>query len=62
MTAVVERTLSPAHPQLSLQAAFTVSTVLLTAAVGVLVVALGSFFTRRRLRRMDIPATLRVVE
>jgi putative ABC transport system permease protein len=62
MKTVVERTLSPTYPQLSLQATFTLSTVLIAGAVGVLVVAVGPLFTRRRLRQMNIPATLRVVE
>jgi putative ABC transport system permease protein len=62
MKTVVDRTLSPTYPQLSLQATFTLSTILIAAAVSVLIVAAGPLLTLRRLRQMNIPATLRVVE
>jgi putative ABC transport system permease protein len=36
--------------------------VITAALVGVVAVALAPVFTARRLRRMDVPSTLRVVE
>jgi len=49
-------------PDIGLAVALSPATVLATLALGVLADAVTPLFTIRRLRRMDIPATLRVVE
>ncbi|HEX4867374.1 MAG TPA: FtsX-like permease family protein, partial [Acidimicrobiales bacterium] len=55
---VWERTM----PELGLDVAVSGSTILAAAVLGVLAVAIAPLLTIRRLRRMDIPGTLRVVE
>jgi putative ABC transport system permease protein len=49
-------------PDIGMDVAISAGTVLLAVVLGVVAVALGPLFTVRRLRRMDIPGTLRVVE
>lgn len=49
-------------PDLLVEAGLSVRTVITTLALGVLVVALAPLLGARRQRRMDIPASLRVVE
>ena len=49
-------------PELLLEPTLSPATVLMTLALGVLVVAAAPLFGVRRARRMDIPAALRVVE
>ena len=49
-------------PELGVSAALTTTTLAEALALGVLTVALAPLFSLRRLHRMDIPATLRVVE
>jgi putative ABC transport system permease protein len=49
-------------PDLLVEAALSARTVLVTLGLGVLVVALAPLLGARRSRRMDIPASLRVVE
>ena len=49
-------------PELLVEPKLTASTVLLTVALGILVVGLAPLFGLRRERRMDIPSALRVVE
>jgi putative ABC transport system permease protein len=49
-------------PELGLEVALSGGTILTAAALGVLAVAIAPLLTIRRLRRMDIPGTLRVVE
>ena len=49
-------------PDLSIEATLSSQTWSTTLVLGVLVVALAPLLNTRRLRRMDIPATLRVVE
>jgi putative ABC transport system permease protein len=49
-------------PDLGVEVFLTGSTIATAVAFGVLAVALAPVLTLRRLRRMDIPATLRVVE
>jgi putative ABC transport system permease protein len=50
------------QPDLMVTAKLSAGTVLATLALGVLVVALAPLLTVRKQARMDIPATLRVVE
>jgi putative ABC transport system permease protein len=49
-------------PELGIEPYLAPSTVITLLALGVLAVALAPLLNVRRLRRMDIPATLRVVE
>jgi putative ABC transport system permease protein len=49
-------------PEIGVTAALSARTVLEALALGVLTVAVAPLFTLRRTRRMDIPATLRVME
>jgi putative ABC transport system permease protein len=49
-------------PELQLDAYLSPATMALALAAGVLAVAVTPLFTLRRLVRMDVPATLRVVE
>jgi putative ABC transport system permease protein len=49
-------------PELGLDVALSSSTVLTAVTLGVIAVAAAPLLTVRRLRRMDIPGTLRVVE
>lgn len=59
---LVVSTLATTMPDLGLDVVLTGGTVLAAAALGVLAVAIAPLLTIRRLRRMDIPGTLRVVE
>lgn len=54
--------LSSVIPDIGMTATLSGSTVVTTIVLGVLVVGLAPLLTARRLRRMDIPAALRVVE
>ncbi len=57
------RVLLPAtFPDIGMEVALSPTTVLTAVAVGVVAVALAPLLTLRRLRRMDIPSTLRVME
>jgi putative ABC transport system permease protein len=49
-------------PDMGLDVAISAGTVVTAIALGVLAVAIAPLLTVRRLRRMDIPGTLRVVE
>jgi len=49
-------------PDVALEQHLAAGTMALVVASGVLVVAAAPLFTARRLRRMDIPSTLRLVE
>lgn len=49
-------------PDMSLDVALSAETVLTAALLGVIAVGIAPLLTIRRLRRMDIPGTLRVVE
>ena len=49
-------------PEIGVTAGLATTTVLQAFALGVLTVAIAPLFSLRRLRRMDIPAALRVVE
>jgi putative ABC transport system permease protein len=49
-------------PELDFPPTISVASVVATLVLGVLVVALAPLFTARKLRRMDVPSTLRVME
>lgn len=49
-------------PEIGVEAALSAQTVVAAVVLGIGVVAAAPLFTSRRLRRLDIPATLRVVE
>jgi putative ABC transport system permease protein len=49
-------------PDLGIRVSISTTTMLTALALGVVAVGLAPLLTARRLRRMDIPTTLRVVE
>jgi len=49
-------------PELGINATLSTSTLVTALVLGVLAVAIAPLFTLRKLRRMDIPSTLRVME
>lgn len=49
-------------PVLGVEVSLSAGTVLTAALLGIVAVGLAPLFTARRLRRMDVPSTLRVVE
>ena len=59
---VIATSVSTTMPDIGLDVAVSGGTVLVAAVLGIVAVAVGPLFTARRLRRMDIPGTLRVVE
>jgi putative ABC transport system permease protein len=59
---VVAATREETFPELGTVIAVSPGSLLVAALVGVLAVAIAPLLTTRRLRRMDIPSTLRVVE
>jgi putative ABC transport system permease protein len=59
---LITATLATTMPELGLEVAVSGGTVLAALVLGVLAVAIAPLLTVRRLRRMDIPGTLRVVE
>ncbi len=59
---VVTNTMRTTMPDMSLDVVLSGSTVLTAAALGIIAVAVAPLLTVRRLRRMDVPGTLRVVE
>jgi putative ABC transport system permease protein len=58
MTSVLASTM----PDMTLDIILTTETVVTAVALGVIAVAVAPLLTVRRLRRMDVPSTLRVVE
>jgi putative ABC transport system permease protein len=54
--------LPESFPEIGVQAILSGPTIVTAVALGVVAVALAPVLTLRRLRRMDIPSTLRVVE
>ena len=58
MTSVLSSTM----PDMALDIIVSGRTVLTAVALGVIAVAVAPLLTLRRLRRMDVPGTLRVVE
>jgi putative ABC transport system permease protein len=59
---VIATSVSTTMPDIGMVVAVSGRTLLVAALLGVVAVAVGPLFTVRRLRRMDIPRTLRVVE
>jgi putative ABC transport system permease protein len=59
---VIATSVSRTMPDIGMVVAVSGGTLLVAALLGVVAVAVGPLFTVRRLRRMDIPGTLRVVE
>jgi putative ABC transport system permease protein len=49
-------------PDVSVEPAVSTATILTAVGLGIIAVSIAPLFTVRRMRRMDIPATLRVVE
>jgi putative ABC transport system permease protein len=59
---ITQRVLAGTMPDVALNVVLMPGTLALTAAMGVLAVTLAPVFTIRRMRRMDLPGTLRLVE
>jgi putative ABC transport system permease protein len=59
---IVTNTLQTTMPDMGLDVVISGTTILTAVVLGVLAVAIAPLLTIRRLRRMDIPGTLRVVE
>ena len=59
---IIENTLGTTMPDLSMDVVVTARTVLTAVALSVIAVGVAPLLTTRRLRHMDIPGTLRVVE
>jgi putative ABC transport system permease protein len=59
---IITTTMSTTMPDIRLDIVVSGSTVLAAVALGVVAVAIAPLLTLRRLRRMDVPGTLRVVE
>jgi putative ABC transport system permease protein len=59
---VVNQTLPETLPDLGLLVEIAPASLLIAAAVGVVSVALAPLLSARRIRRMDVPSTLRVME
>jgi putative ABC transport system permease protein len=59
---VVDRTLPETLPDLGLVIEIAPASLLVAAAVGIVSVALAPLLSARRIRRMDMPSTLRVME
>ena len=55
-------TIAGVMPEIGVTAALSAGTVAAAVLLGAGTVAVAPLFTLRRLRRMDVPATLRVVE
>jgi putative ABC transport system permease protein len=49
-------------PEIGVTTSLATTTLILALGLGVLTVALAPLLTARKLRRLDIPSTLRVVE
>jgi putative ABC transport system permease protein len=59
---IVEVRVPDVLPEIGMRATLSAGTLLAAGLVGVVAVALAPLLTVRRLRRMDVPAALRVVE
>jgi putative ABC transport system permease protein len=59
---VVGQTLPETLPDLGLVTEIAPASLLVAAAVGIAAVGLAPLLSARRIRRMDVPSTLRVVE
>jgi putative ABC transport system permease protein len=59
---IVHSLLADTFPDLGAEMALTGASIAMTLIVGILAVTVAPLFTFRRMRNMDIPSTLRVVE
>ena len=59
---VVNVTAAETMPDIGLQVEMSPATLFTVIVLGILAVALAPLFTARRMRRMDLPGTLRVME
>jgi putative ABC transport system permease protein len=59
---VIATTVSSTMPEIGMDVAVSGDTVVAAVLLGVVAVAVAPLLTVRRLRHMDIPGTLRVVE
>lgn len=59
---VTSQLLAETIPDLGISVSLEASTLLLTVVLGVAAVAIAPIFTLRRMRRMDLPGTLRLME
>ena len=59
---VVDQTLPETLPDLGLVIEIAPASLLVAAAVGIASVSLAPLLSARRIRRMDVPSTLRVME
>jgi putative ABC transport system permease protein len=59
---IITSTMNTTMPDMSLDVVVSAATVLTALTLSVLAVGVAPLLTSRRLRRMDIPGTLRVVE
>ena len=59
---IITSTLETTMPDMSMDVVVSTGTVLTAIALSVIAVGIAPLLTSRRLRRMDIPGTLRVVE
>jgi putative ABC transport system permease protein len=59
---ITQSTLANTTPDLGIDPYLATSTILIAVVVGVVAVALAPLLTVRKLRRMDVPSTLRVLE
>jgi putative ABC transport system permease protein len=59
---MISSVIADTAPDLAMQLELTTASLVITVLVGVAAVALAPLLTYRRMRRMDIPSTLRVME
>jgi putative ABC transport system permease protein len=59
---ITQRVLTETLPDFGLEVVLTVGTVAMVGAIGILLVAAAPLLTTRRMVRMDLPRTLRLVE
>ena len=59
---VVNVTAAETMPEIGLIMEISPMTLVIVVGLGILAVALAPLFTARRMRRMDLPGTLRVME
>ena len=59
---LIEHLIPQTLPEIAIETMLATSTVVTAAALGLIAVALAPLLNIRRLRRMDVPSTLRVVE
>jgi putative ABC transport system permease protein len=59
---IVNNTTADTLPELGVEVTLSAGTAVTAALLGIVAVGLAPLLTVRRLRRMDVPSTLRVVE